>query len=273
MVRVKFDDCPYNCSNGEVADYETRRMIPCPHCSERRKELAKEGLAENEKGDIKPLHRLLGVDNKYLEAKFVYDSVIPEGERLFLDDESLKRQESVLEDIYLGLTVGQLPEKSYCIGIGIKGRIDRLVYPFLAKAYLSGLTVAKFISCSDYNRLCMNMDTEAFDYLEKDFVMILIQDGATKADILSAKGLMQRRALNGKITVFITTWVIEACSVLLGNYGDDSKFLACGVFVEYKRSKNGKKSAYINQLTGVENEVYVEEKTNPNMVSMADLLK
>ena len=133
-VKLSFDDCPYKCNNGQIMDYNLRKLIPCPHCSEKRKELADEGLAETEFGDIESLPRILGINNQYLRAKFVYDSLIPEGELVFIEEESVKRQKDVLEDIYLGLSVGELPSRSYCIGLGNKGRIDRLAYPLLAKA-------------------------------------------------------------------------------------------------------------------------------------------
>lgn len=288
-IKLSYNECPYHCTNGKVMDYKLVKLIPCPYCSEKRKQLADEGVAETELGDLESLPKILGIDNQYLRAKFVYDAVIPEGEKIFLDEESLNRQKDILDDIYLGLTVGQLPDKSYCIGIGNKGKIDRLAYPLLAKAYLSGLKVAKFISCGEYNRLCINMSIELERYYNSDLVLMLIPDGSSKADIASAKGLMQTRALNGKCTIFITTWVIEACSILLGYFGDETYFLATGVFVEYKVSKNGKKhSKYINQLTGVENETYNnnedevrstgnsgsgENRTGIKYVTMNDLLR
>lgn len=275
MVKTKFDDCPYKCTDGKLLDYQTAKFVDCPHCSEKRDELAKEGLAEDESGELDSLPRLLGIDSKYLSSRFVYDSVIPEGERVFIEDESIKRQSDVLTEIYLGLGVGELPDRSYCIGLGNKGRIDKLAYPLLVKAYLSGLSVAKFISCIEYNRMYIAMNDDVESYLEKDLVMMLIPDGSSKADILSAKGLMQSRALKGKPTIFVTTWIIEACSILLGYYGDETHFLASGVFVEYKVGKK-KRSNYINQLTGVENELFVEEEDEPkagtNMVNLADLL-
>lgn len=275
MVKIQFDDCPYKCTDGKLLDYHTAKFVDCPHCAGKREELAKEGLAEDESGELDSLPRLLGIDSRYLSSRFVYDSVIPEGERVFIEDESIKRQSDVLTEIYLGLGVGELPDRSYCIGLGNKGRIDKLAYPLLVKAYLSGLSVAKFISCIEYNRLYVAMSDEVESYLEKDLVMMLIPDGASKADILSAKGLMQSRALKGKPTIFVTTWIIEACSILLGYYSDETHFLASGVFVEYKVGKK-KRSNYINQLTGVENELFVEEEDEPkagtNMINLADLL-
>ena len=261
MIKLNFEDCPYKCNNGKIFDYRLKKEIICPHCGDKRETLAKEGLVEDDLGQLQSLPRVLGIDNKYLQTRLVYDTVIPEGERVFLEDESVENQKEVIEDIYLGLSIGQLPSRSYCIGLGNKGRVDRLAYPLLAKAYISGVSVARFISCSEYNRLYINMSDEVEDFLDKDLVLVLIPDGASKADILSAKGLMQSRALKGKCTIFITTWVIEACSILLGFKEDESCFLATEVFVRYKSSK-GKKSSYINRLTGVENGVYFEDNEN-----------
>lgn len=139
--------------------------------------------------------------------------------------------------------------------MGNKGRVDRFVYPLLAKAYLSGLTVSKFISCTDYNRMLVNMSYELDEMYSNDVVIMLICDGSSKADIAAAKGLMQSRALRGKATVFVTTWSVEACSILLGFWNDPSLFMATAVFLEYKSSGKNKHSHYINQLTGVENKV------------------
>lgn len=282
MIKTSYDDCPYNCTDGQVFNYELKTFEPCPHCSTRKKELLDKGLAETNSGELQSLPKVLGIENNYLQPNFSYDGVIPEGEKIFLDEDSIKHQKSVLEEIYLGLSVKELPDRSYCVGLGNKGRIDRFAYPLLAKAYMAGLSVAKFISCAEYNRLCINMDSDLDSYYNKDLVIMLIPDGASKADIACAKGLMQTRALKGKPTIFVTTWVIEACSILLGYHGEDTFFMAEEVFVRYKRSKKDKKpTKYISQLTGVENEVYVEdvEVSTPqnsrgaNMVSMGDLLK
>lgn len=260
-IKLKYDDCPYGCTNGKVLDAKLRKMVDCPYCSEKRKDLARKGLAESSDGEVKPLASILGIENQYLSTKLSYESLIPDGEMLFLEDESLKTQKDNLEEIYLGLSVGQLPERSYCIGLGNKGRIDRLAYPLLTKAYLSGLSVGKFMSCSEYNRLCIDLDNSIKSLYNCDFLMMLIGDGSSKADIASAKGLMQTRALKGKSTIFVTTWSVEACSILCGYYNDNTHFMARAVFVEYKVSKSNKgHSKYINQLTGVENGVYMEEE-------------
>ena len=266
-VKNHFEDCPYNCNaNGMLLDTNTGKMIPCPHCFKKKKELLAKGFAETEENEVLPLSSILGLENPYLSEKFLYDVIVPEGETVFIEQESLDWQREMADDLYLGLSVGNLPETSLCFGISIKGKIDRFAYPMLAKAYLSGLSVGKFISCSEFSRLQFKMSDEVDDYYSVDFLMMLINDGSNLADISSAKGLMQTRALKGKPTVFVTTWTIEACSGLLSGIGEEELFLAKPIFLKYK-SRNGKQSHYINNLLGVENERVSEEEG----VSLNDL--
>lgn len=256
IAKSHYDDCPYGCNvKGMLLDVNTKQMIPCPHCSQKKKELLKQGYVETETDEKVPLSTVLGIENEYLSTKFVYDSVIPEGERLFIEEESMEWQGKIAEDLYLGLTVGTLPEESLCFGIGIKGSVEKFAYPMLAKAYLGGLTIGKFMSCSEFSRLSLSADSQIDTFYSSDFLMMLINDGSNLADISSAKGLMQTRALKGKPTVFVSEWTIEACSGLLGFANDKSFSLATPVFVKYKKSKNGgEHSNYINKLLGVKNE-------------------
>lgn len=255
LAKNHFDDCPYGCNaNGMILDATMGRMVQCPHCSQKKKELLKQGFVETTSDGQVPLSTVLGINNEYLSTKFVYDSVIPDGERLFIEQESLDWQSEISENLYLGLTVGGLPSESYCFGLSIKGRVDRFAYPMLAKAYLSGLTIGKFITCSEFNRLSFNIENSMDDYYNADFLMMLINDGSNLSDLSSAKGLMQTRALKGKPTIFVTTWTIEACSGLLDFKDSSSLYLAKPVFVKYKKSKSDNKpSSYINHLIGVEN--------------------
>lgn len=255
MLARKFEECPYGCTNGFLFDRNLRKRVPCPFCSERKKEMANEGKAVSETGDVGNLALMLGVPNDYVKAVLDYDSIVPDGERLYIEKDSIERQNKIVEDLYLGLTVGQLPDRSYCFGFGNKGRADKFAFPILAKAYMAGLSVAKFISCTDYNRMLVAMSQELDVFLSSDLVVMFICDGSTKADIAAAKGLMQSRALRAKPTIFATAWSIEACSILLGYWNDPSYMLACGVFLEYRTVRKEKHSFYINQLTGVENAV------------------
>lgn len=274
LAKNHFDDCPYGCNvNGMILDTEVKKLVPCPYCSKKKKELLKQGYVETVEDEHVPLATVLGIKNDYLSSKFVYESVIPDGECLFIEDESLEWQKEIAEQLYLDLTVGTLPEVSMCFGISIKGKVERFAYPMLAKAYLSGLSIGKFISCSEFNRLSFNIENSMDDFYNSDFLMMLINEGCNLSDLSSAKGLMQTRALKGKPTIFVTTWTIEACSALLGYKGDECNlFLANPVFVKYKTSKNAKQSSYINKLIGVENKSLGNEEDNSKGVSMADLM-
>lgn len=257
-IKARYDDCPYKCNaSGKILDTVSGQMVPCPHCFARKQELMKGGEVETVDDEIVPLSMVLGIESEFLSTKFVYETVIPDGELLFIDEESVSTQRDIAEELYHGLTIGNLPEESFCFGISIKGRAERFAYPMLAKAYMSGLNIGKFLSCSEYNRLTLDANSDILSLYECDFLMMLINEGSTLADISSAKGLMQTRSLKGKPTVFITTWTIEACSALLGYYDNDSLSLATPVFVEYKTTKKKGHSHYINKLLGVEND-YVD---------------
>lgn len=259
-IKNHFEDCPYNCNMfGKLLDPNTGNMIDCPHCSKLKKEMLAKGVAvEEDENRTLPLAELLGIKSKYLSKNFVFDTLIPEGECLFLEDDSIDFVKRETEALYHTLSLGELPEYSVCFGISIKGRADRLAYPLLATSYLKGLSVGKFITCSELSRLQLKGSEEYDSYISSDVQIILIGEGSTKGEISCAKGLMQSRALKGKPTIFITTWTIEACSLTLGYLDDtDNMLLARPVFVKYKNS--GKSSNYINKLTGVENDRYDEE--------------
>lgn len=280
LVKSHFEDCPYHCNDrGLILDTELGKMVDCPHCSKRKRELLAKGYVESEDDSKISLSTALGINNQYLSQKFVYDSIVPDGELLFIEDESVEWQRSESEELYYALSTGQLPEISYCFGISIKGRIDRFAYPLLAKSYLNNLSVAPFISCTEYCRKIYKISEDLDLYLECDVLLMLINEGASLADINAAKGLMQTRALKNRPTIFVSTWTIEACSALLGYKDDASLFLAKPVFLKYKSGKNSKHSGYINKLLGVENDVYTEEdyksegpKNNGRTVSLVDLL-
>lgn len=274
LVKNHFDDCPYGCDdNGTILDVQLRQRVPCPHCSKKKKELLAQGYVESVETDERvSLATLLGIENEFLSTSFVYDAVIPDGERLFIEDESLEWQGEIANDLYLGLTIGNKPTESLCFGLSIKGRLERFVYPMLAKAYLAGLSIGKFMSCSEYSRYSFSIDNSLDDFFNADVLFMLLDEGCTMADLASAKGLMQTRALKGKATIFVTTWTVEACSVLLGYKEDTDKSLAKPVFVKYKSSKGKKQSSYINKLLGVSNESVVENEDVFAKTTMSDLM-
>lgn len=270
IAKNHFEDCPYNCNeSGMLLDSSQGKLVPCPYCSKKKKELLAQGFVESVEDEQVPIGDALGIQSNYLSTNFVYEAVIPDGERIFIDQESLDWQSEVAEKMFLDLTVGTLPEQSICFGISVKGAIDKFAYPMLAKAYLANLKVSRLISCTEFSRLVFKMSDEVDEFYDSDFLIMLINDGCTFADVSAAKGLMQSRALKGKPTVFITTWNIEACSGLLGFKEDASYFLAKPVFIKYKSSKGH--SRYVNGLLGVENQTLTQQEDGGFGVSLSDL--
>lgn len=275
VAKNHYDDCPYGCNqNGMLLDTNSGNLVPCPHCSEKKRELLRKGFVETEEDEVLPLSTVLGIENQYLTSSFVYDVVVPDGEKLFLDEESIMWQSEESEKMYLDLTIGELPPTSMCFGLGVKGRIDRFAYPMLAKAYLGGLSIGRFISCTEFCRLQLDTGASLDEFYSPDFLMMLINEGCCKSDLASAKGLMQTRALKGKPTVFVSTWTVEACSVLLGFSDDCDYFLAKPVFLKYKAGKSSKHTKYIDNILGVENNIAGDESSEEGGIgiSMSDLV-
>lgn len=270
---IRFDDCPYGCNaSGKVLDVETGQMKPCPYCSEKRKTLMKMGLAvEETTGKEEDLWKVLGIPQRFITDKFVYDSVIAEHERRWLDNDSLERQQEELEGIIDLLLLNELPTYSICVGLPIGGRVENVIYPILATAYKNGFSVAKCISCAQYGRLVLKQSDELEDYFSKDIVVILVNEGASYGDISVTKGLIQTRGLSGLPTILVTTWKIEACSAFLSSVSDEkSLFLAYPSFVSYVNSGRSH-SNYINGLLGVDNGVYNSENEENGGTSISDL--
>lgn len=284
-IKRKFDECPYFCNDGMVLDTNLGMRVPCPYCSNKRKELIDNGELEEEGGEIpSSLSDILGIKNRYLSDEFLFDLVIPEAERLFIDEESYNYIKERSEKLYKELSAGILPEESYCFGISIKGDIERFVFPMLARAYKAGYSVCKFISCSEYSRIAFEGKESILDFFNVDILMMLINEGCLQSDLNTAKGLVQSRAIKGRPTIFVTTWTVEACSQFLGFKNNNSMALATPVFVEYKSAKKKGHSSYINKILGVENAI-IDSSTdtrdeqkevsvnNSPVLSMSELFK
>lgn len=236
--------CKYNCSNGRIFDTGTRSWVVCPECKDKKlKEVNNSDNLDNLKEDF-------GIDFEGLSGVLVPEAIIPENERNYIEPETFSNLKEGLMRIYARLNQGKGLKGSYCFGLGVKGRINELVFPLQKVAYTSGLTVSKFITAIGLSQMLLKQDIPD-DLFTSDLCIILINEGCSKADVSACKGVMQERASKGLSTVFVTTWSVEACSNLLGYEGDESLYLAKPVFIAYKYS--GKKSNYINNLFGVDN--------------------
>lgn len=251
----------HGCSNGQVFNITTRKLEPCPECKLIRQEEVRENTA---KDTGQRLEDLLGFEGRLLNSELEMASIIPEVERPFLEQESLEFVEEQVDKVFGCLVRGEAPSESVCFGLGIKGKFDRLVFPMMIRAYRQGLKVHRFLSVLEYNRLVQQEDPEVSDIINADVVFLLINEGLSNAEISAAKGLMQIRGIRGKATIFVTTWLIQACSALLGTVGESELILAKPVFVEYRRKEGEKKeSGYIERLKGVENKSALGDLSSP----------
>lgn len=282
-VKIRYDDCPYNCNaEGKILDEGLKAFVPCPYCSKKRNDLVRSGEAEVDEVDTPvDLAKALGIEKKFLTDKFVYSNVIPEGELLFIEDDTIENQRTEIENLCNRLAAGDLPDRSICFGISIKGKSELVAYPILCKAIKSGFSVCPFMSCSEFNHSMVSGVIDVMDFYKADLVVMLLNEGATKEDLSVAKGLMQTRGIKNKPTIFLTTWSVEACSVLLGYHNKKEYSLATPIFLEYHSSKKKGHTKYINQLLGVENGVDLGENSmepvptpatsNPYKMSFNDL--
>lgn len=251
MAKSSFEDCPYHCNNGKILDRNRGIMVDCPHCSSKRSKIVEEGKIVSDEGSIEDLSKVLGLNVKNIKPMLDYSFLIADSEKVYLDRESMEAQENFVNSIRDNLVLGHKPQFSCCIGLGVKGRLDFLAYSILALSYKSGLTISKVLTPMDFSSMLFNSDRDELEEVSSsDILVCLIPEGITKSDLYSAKGLMQTRGIKGNPTIFITTWSIEACSRLLIN--EDSYMMAKPSFVKY--TSEGKKSKYIDRITGVSND-------------------
>ena len=287
-IVIGFEDCPNHCNNGKLFDRITRKFVICSYCAKKRLELEKAGKMQTDDGKVLELSEVLGVKTNFLKPIFKYDSIIPSFEKEYMDKEILDLQKEKMEDLYNTLVLGKLPEYSMCFGVGLQGKVDLVAYPMLVKAYLSGLSVAKFISCGEYARKLYFVDYEFIESLiNKDFAIMLVPAGSNRLELKTAQGFMQERALKGKPTIFLTTWSVEGCSDLLSFSDERSLFMATAYFVKYNLITDNRHTRYITNITGIENRVTglrndypgesvdfdfsEKDQSSENVVTMADL--
>lgn len=268
MATTTRPDCTYGCVSGKLFNRALKTYVQCPDCAAVRKE----EVAKGETVEGENLADVLGFGKGLLGETYVWDALIPDGEKEFLEQESLTQVAEALDRLYGSFSLGKSLTSSVCIGLGIKGKLLKLVYPMMVQAYKNGLTVAPFISATEFSRL-MSSGSDISSWLDSEVAFVLINEGISLGDSASAKGLMQMRAVKGRATVFVTTWTLEACSALVGYSGEKQLDLAEPLFVHYRRSQkaSGSGSRYINQLRGVTEGAVAASKSERPSAKFRDL--
>ena len=241
----KVEKC--HCVNGRMFDPNIQQFVVCPLCKGKSREIIEEDSKESEE--------ILGIGSGGWSGELVPESIIPKSERAYIEDITFQSLKEEMMSLYNSLVLGKKPKYSVCFGLGVKGRFDGLAYSLLSQAYKGGLRVSPFLSAFSLSNMLLNQDFSIVEYFDTDVCVVLVNEGCTKADVATCKGLLQERSFRNNATIFITTWSVEACSNLLGGYDDESLALAKPVFVKYKYS--GESSPYINDLYGEKN--YIPE--------------
>lgn len=251
MQGLHFDDCPFGCDeHGKLFDSATGNLVPCPHCASKRKNVVSTGEEIKE----------LGIKEDFHSDELVYEDLIPENEIVWISQESIIYLYSTIRGVYDSIVLGEIPKSSYCFGLGYKGQVERLVYPLIKKAYKAGLSVFNFVTSQEVAYLLQRSSSsqDVADELHKlthemDLAFIQLNSGAYKADVYSAKGIMETRAKNGKPTIFVTTDRAAAFDGLLWYQNDDVVLsMAKPVFVKYTGIKEEKDNGYTAALFGKE---------------------
>ena len=233
-MQLHFQDCPHNCnSNGKLFDRGLKRMVNCPYCEQKRKDLADGGEVVSDKGDTTSLQKELGFTDEYLSSYYNFDDLVSSYERPLLLESSLEISDSEINSLRGILSRGDLPEKSYCFGLGRKGSVDRLAFPLLASAYEKGGRVGKFIAGRVYYSLYMQ-DKNLQEYYDLDLLVVLVNSGSSYKELMCIRGLMESRAVAGKSTIFVTNNDIDEVLLLLGSVDEPSLYLASPYFMERK---------------------------------------
>lgn len=260
MQGYHFDDCPFGCDdNGKLFDSATGNLVPCPHCSSKRKDIVSSG----EKIES------LGIKEDFHTDELVYEDLIPEGELVWISPESITYQNKLIKEVYDSIILGEVPKSSYCFGLGYKGQVDRLVYPLIKKAYKAGLSIFNFVTSQEvaYMMQKSSQSQDVADELHKltcetDLAFIQLTSGAYLADVYCAKGVMETRAKNNKPTIFVTTDRAASFNGLLWFKNDDVILsMAKPAFVEYTGIKeeidNNYTAALLGKKSGVKAEGYI----------------
>ena len=207
-VKIRFDDCPYNCNpEGKLLDSVTGNLVNCPYCSKKRRDLLvseakiqvddaslkgilnEDTIEKINKGEVGvsnnvDIEVVLGLKNvHYLSDLFSYDAVVSPAVQRKYDSKRVEMHKSALNKLYEQLCLGELPEYSYCIGLPDTAKLNYLIYPYMIKSYLAGLSIAKCVSAADFTYRYINgtLDDEIKmqDYFDCDIVIMVIQSGVS----------------------------------------------------------------------------------------------
>lgn len=223
--------CPFHCDkNNRFFDPVREELIPCPSCVPKLKEQVKNSGTSQENENLKTEK---GINCLY----YNWADVVSKVTLTRLEKDSVSDVKATIDMLLSVLSdpLGVL-DRSYCIGVTEKGHPDKISGPLIAAAQMGGHNPSRLYFASDYQLLLRN---DRFDELteiqESPILVMQIEMGVPRSIILSIKGLLDKRAQKGLATIFVTTCMDTALSMILSWKGEVNKDSCEGHFLRYEQ--------------------------------------
>lgn len=255
VVSGSFEDCPYDCTDGKLFVPSLRKLVPCPHCSEIRKKIAR-GRVEvktdkaTEDGKTEAvstnLLNILRIDSCYSGYTYSIEDAIPDMENM--TDESVSEVRDRLDILMSKASLGEAPEFSLLFNLGAYADVLCFIYPYLIKCYTSGLRVTPLASTIELAQMRHEAEKSSYDssadrkygesyadYVDADICVLVADAGISLDGNYTIKGLMQARARKGKSTIIFTNAILPQVRGLYGSI-KNKRNIAELVTIEYKKT-------------------------------------
>ena len=223
--------CPFHCDkNYRVFDPTLGKFVPCPSCVPKLKEQAKKPGSSKEDENLKAEK---GISCLYYD----WSSVVSKVTLTRLDRESVSDVKATIDMLLSVLSdpTGTL-DRSYCIGVTEKGHPDKVSGPLIAAAQIGGHNPSRLYFASDYQMLLCNDRYDEVTEIQNSPILIMqIEMGVPRSIITSIKGLLDKRAQKGLSTIFVTTCMDTALSMILSWKGEVNKDSCEGHFLRYEQ--------------------------------------
>lgn len=222
MSVVEEDICPYGCDNGMLFSPLERKLVPCPHCKGKKKDIAR-GVATDSQG--RGIQEILRIPKTYTGVEYDFNITVPD--RNLISAESQDAMRELLDGLLNRVTIGECPKFSCYINLGRNSDILNYVYTYLCTAYKAGLEVLPLVSTTDIKglrslaegneseelyRLKEELGVSYFDLERRSICVITIDASVTLGGIYTIKGLLEARSRRGLATLVFTNHRLSANS-------------------------------------------------------------
>lgn len=223
--------CPFHCDkNNRFFDPARGELIPCPSCVPKLKEQVKNSGTSKEDENLKTEK---GISCLY----YNWADVISKVTLTRLEKDSVEDVKATIDILLSVLSdpTGVL-DRSYCIGVTEKGHPDKISGPLIAAAQIGGHNPSRLYFASDYQLLLRNDRYDELAEIQESPILVMqIEMGVPRSIILSIKGLLDKRAQKGLATIFVTTCMDTALSMILSWKGEVNKDSCEGHFLRYEQ--------------------------------------